>query len=59
SLQRLLPLGTTAAEYLPQTPMPRLGEAFVSPLTGNQTAEIRLFLGQDGQVRTFLERVGN
>lgn len=57
SLQRLLPLGTTAAEYLPQTPMPRLGEAFVSPLTGAQTAEIRLVLERDGQVRTFLEGV--
>ncbi|MEA5419155.1 hypothetical protein VB712_07925, partial [Spirulina sp. CCNP1310] len=59
SLQRLLPLGTTAAAYLPQTPMPRLGEAFVSPLTGAQTAEIRLVLERDGQVRTFLERVGD
>jgi hypothetical protein len=57
SIQRLIPLGPTSVEYLNRTPMPRLGEAFVSPLQGVKSAEIRLILDQSGDVQTFLENL--
>lgn len=57
SIQRLIPLGPTSAEYLNRTPMPRLGEVFVSPLQGVKSAEIRLILDQSGDVQTFLENL--
>jgi hypothetical protein len=56
SLQRIIPLGQAAATFLDRTNMPLLNEPFVSPVE-NGTPQIRLVLGQDGKVQTFLEGV--
>jgi Domain of unknown function (DUF4335) len=55
SLQRILPLGQSAATFLDRTNMPLMGEPFVSPVENGGNPEIRLVLGQDGRVQTFLE----
>ncbi|HEY9644148.1 MAG TPA: DUF4335 domain-containing protein [Coleofasciculaceae cyanobacterium] len=56
SLQRILPLGQSAATFLDRTNMPLTNEPFVSPVENGGNPEIRLVLGQDGRVQTFLER---
>jgi len=55
SLQRIMPLGQAAATFLDRTNMPLLNEPFVSPVESGGTPQIRLVLGQDGKVQTFLE----
>lgn len=55
SLTRIIPLGRAATIYLDRTSMPLLNEPFVSPLTSQETATIRLVLLNDGTVKTFLE----
>lgn len=56
SLQRITPLGQSAGDYIDRTGIPLLGEPFVSPLQSDRTPPIRLVLGPDGNVQTFLER---
>lgn len=54
SLARINPLGGAARLYLDRTNMPLIGESFVSaPEVENP--QIRLVLGPDGTVKTFLE----
>ena len=55
TLQRIMPLGQAAATFLDRTNMPLLNEPFVSPTESGNTPQIRLVLGQDGKVQTFLE----
>lgn len=55
SLQRIVPLGQSARLYLGQAGFPSPSAEFVSPLAGDRLPTIRLALGADGQVRTFLE----
>jgi hypothetical protein len=55
TLKRIIPLGKAADIYLDRTPMPLLGEAFVSPLPLSSPQTIRLVLSPNGKVRTFLE----
>ncbi|MEB3357185.1 MAG: DUF4335 domain-containing protein [Synechococcales bacterium] len=55
SLQRVVPLGQTARLYLDQAGFPSPTAEFVSPLRGDRLPTIRLALGRDGEVRTFLE----
>jgi hypothetical protein len=55
SIQRVIPLGQAAGNYLDRTGMPLREEAFVSPVEGNKTPRIRVVLNANGQVQTFLE----
>ncbi len=57
TLQRIVPLGPTAGDFVDRTEIPLLNEPFVSPVPGGRTAQIRLVLGVDGRVQTFLESV--
>lgn len=59
SLQRIAPATNAAATYLDRTRMPLLGEPFVSPLSSSGTPQIRLVLGADGSVQTYLEAVND
>jgi Domain of unknown function (DUF4335) len=56
SIQRIVPLGVAAETFLDRTNMPLMNEPFVSPTANGSNPEIRLVLGQDGRVQTFLER---
>lgn len=55
SIQRPMPLGQAAGDYLDRTGMPLVGEPFVSAISGGRNAKIRLVLSPDGSVKTFLE----
>ncbi|MBD2121952.1 DUF4335 domain-containing protein [Trichocoleus sp. FACHB-262] len=55
SIQRIVPLGQSAGDYIDRTGMPLVGEAFVTPIQGGQPPRVRVVLSPDGQVRTFLE----
>ncbi len=55
SIQRTIPLGKPAEVFLDRTPMPLANEPFVSPLQDQGNPKIRLILGRDGQVQSFLE----
>uniref|UniRef100_A0A832M378 DUF4335 domain-containing protein n=1 Tax=Oscillatoriales cyanobacterium SpSt-402 TaxID=2282168 RepID=A0A832M378_9CYAN len=56
TIQAITPLRQASGDYIDRTSMPLIGDAFVSPLKGRQSAKIRLVLEPDGQVRTFLEQ---
>jgi len=55
SLQRIIPLGETSKTNLDQTKIPLLNEPFVSSLSAEGTPQIRVVLGTNGKVETFLE----
>ena len=55
SIQRTIPLGQAAGDYVDRTGIPLTGEPFVSALNRGQSAKIRLVLSPDGSVKTFLE----
>lgn len=55
SLQRIVPLGRAAEQYIDRTNMPLMGEPFVSPTGDGSTPQIRLVLKTDGKVQSFLE----
>lgn len=55
SLQRIVPLGRAAEQYIDRTDMPLMGEPFVSPTGDGSTPQIRLVLKTDGKVQSFLE----
>ena len=55
SIQRTIPLGQAAGDYVDRTGIPLTGESFVSALNRGQNAKIRLVLSPDGSVKTFLE----
>ena len=56
SIQRIVPLGVAAETFIDRTNMPLMNEPFVSPIANGGNPQIRLVLGQDGRVQTFLER---
>lgn len=56
SLKQIIPLGQAAKVYLDRTNMPLLNEPFVSPLDIAGNPQLRLVLGSDGTVRTFMEQ---
>ncbi|HEY9633775.1 MAG TPA: DUF4335 domain-containing protein [Coleofasciculaceae cyanobacterium] len=56
SIQRILPLGKAAGDYIDRTGIPLPGEPFVSPIQGTGNPIIRVVLGPDGKVQTFLEK---
>jgi hypothetical protein len=56
SLKQIIPLGQAAKIYLDRTNMPLLNQPFVSPLDISGNPQLRLVLGSDGTVRTFMEQ---
>ena len=57
SLKQIIPLGQAAKIYLDRTNMPLLNQPFVSPLDVPGNPQLRLVLGSDGTVRTFMEQL--
>ena len=55
SIKRIIPIGRASEIYLDRTNLPLRGETFVSPLKNADRVTIRLILGPDGDVNTFLE----
>lgn len=55
AIQRTMPLGQAAGDYLDRTGIPPIGAPFVSALSNKQNAKIRIVLSPDGTVKTFLE----
>lgn len=55
TIQRIIPLGRAAGDYIDRTGMPLPGEPFVSPVENGGNPQIRLVLDPDGEVQTFLE----
>jgi hypothetical protein len=55
SIENISPLRQASGDYIDRTAMPLIGEPFVSPLKGRQSAKIRVVLEPNGQVRAFLE----
>jgi hypothetical protein len=55
SIDRIQPLGEASTKYIDRTGMPVPGKPFVSPIEGERNAHIRVVLGPDGKVETFLE----
>jgi hypothetical protein len=55
SIQRIIPLGRAAGDYIDRTGMPLPGEPFVSPVENGSTPQIRIVLDPNGRVQTFLE----
>lgn len=55
SVKQVIPLGKAATVYLPYVAMPPANQAFVSPLNVDGNPTIRVVLGSDGTVKTFLE----
>ena len=56
SIQRIVPLGQAAGQYIDRTDMPLPGEPFVSAVAGGGNPTIRVVLSPDGNVNTFLEK---
>lgn len=56
SIQRIVPLGQAAGVFIDRTGMPLAGEPFVSPSQSKRIPRLRVVLGPDGSVRTFVER---
>jgi hypothetical protein len=54
-IERILPLGKAARDYVDSTGMPVIGQPFVSPNTNGQNVRIRAVLSPDGKVQTFSE----
>jgi hypothetical protein len=56
TIQRIIPLGKAAGDFIDRTDIPLPGEPFVSAIDGGRTPSIRLVLTPDGKVSTFLEQ---
>jgi hypothetical protein len=54
-VERILPLGKAARDYIDSTGMPGIGQPFVSPNRNGQNVRIRAVLSPDGKVQTFPE----
>jgi len=54
SLSQIIPLGNAAQTHIDRVKMPFTGKPFVSPLSGDRKAQIRLVLTPQGEVKTFL-----
>ncbi|QLE58131.1 DUF4335 domain-containing protein [Nostoc sp. TCL26-01] len=55
SIERILPLGKAARDYVDIAGMPGIGEPFVSANRSGQVVRIRILLSPDGKVQTFPE----
>lgn len=56
SIQRIIPLGKAAQEYIDKTDIPLPGQPFVSAVPGGGNPIIRVVFTPDGKVKTLLER---
>jgi Domain of unknown function (DUF4335) len=56
SIERIMPLGKAARDYVDRTGMPLIGEPFVSPNRNGQSLRIRAVFSPDGKVQTFTEK---
>ncbi|WP_026082448.1 DUF4335 domain-containing protein [Mastigocladopsis repens] len=54
-IERILPLGKAARDYVDRTGMPLIGEPFVSPNKNGQPVKIRAVFSPDGKVQAFPE----
>jgi hypothetical protein len=54
-VERILPLGKAARDYVDSAGMPGIGQPFVSPNRNGQNVRIRAVLSPDGKVQTFPE----
>lgn len=59
SIERALPRGQAADTYLDRTPIPLANEPFFTPIKSGDRPKVRLVLGPDGSVKTFLEESSN
>ncbi|MBD1999419.1 DUF4335 domain-containing protein [Leptolyngbya sp. FACHB-541] len=55
TIQRIIPLGRAAGDYIDRTGMPLPGEPFVSPVENGGNPQIRIVLDPSGRVQTFME----
>jgi hypothetical protein len=55
SVQRIEPLGKAARNYVDRSGLPLIGEPFVSANSQGETPRVRVILGADGKVQSFLE----
>lgn len=55
SVQRIEPLGKAARNYVDRSGLPLIGEPFVSANPQGETPRVRVILGADGKVQSFLE----
>ena len=56
SVQRIEPLGKAARNYVDRSGLPLIGEPFVSANPQGETPRVRVILGADGKVQSFLEQ---
>jgi len=56
SVQRIEPLGKAARNYIDRSGLPLIGEPFVSANPQGETPRVRVILGADGKVQSFLEQ---
>ncbi|GAA6615850.1 DUF4335 domain-containing protein [Scytonema sp. NUACC26] len=56
SLERIMPLGKAARDFVDRTGMPLIGEPFVSPSKNGQSVKIRAVFNPNGKVQTFPEK---
>ncbi|MEC4887969.1 MAG: DUF4335 domain-containing protein [Scytonema sp. PMC 1070.18] len=56
SIERIMPLGKAARDYVDRTGMPLIGEPFISPNRNGQSLRIRAVFSPDGKVQTFPEK---
>lgn len=54
-VERILPLGKAARDYVDSAGMPGVGQPFVSANTNGQNVRIRAVLSPNGKVQTFPE----
>ena len=54
-VERILPLGKAARDYVDSAGMPGVGQPFVSANTSGQNVRIRAVLSPNGKVQTFPE----
>ena len=55
SIERIIPLGIASRDWIDRTPMPVLGEAFVTGFTEEEVPQIRVVFKPDGSVETYGE----
>lgn len=53
SIERILPIGKAARDYVDRTGLPLIGERFISPNKNGQAVRIRAVYSPDGKVQTF------
>ncbi|MUG97863.1 DUF4335 domain-containing protein [Scytonema sp. UIC 10036] len=56
TIERIMPLGKAARDFVDRTGMPLIGEPFVSPNKNGQSVRIRAVFSPDGKVQTFPEK---